>query len=314
MTRRRRRTRQRRCLVACGVVAATVAMGIFFTVGAAVAYWVFSTNTSLPVAMADTLPQGATPSATLASPSPPAVTITFPTKYTFGGTEITSYSLTRYDAYTDAKRRVDQWDLCCRRGRGLLQRFSWSRFVGVHRHADLRNHLARAAEYREQPRFHIDSHRPRSCQWCRRFVRPGLRPGLRRLHGPDRDGGAGGCHHRFGRDHRPEWSGHVGLHRSVVAEGRPERGGVRWKPLGNVGRPLHGRPGRQPVVIQRDGRCYRPVSDRCRIRWRDGGVGHFRRVTGHPRSRQPAGGRRRHLVRPIHGAQLPERTADHHRQ
>ena len=102
MTRRRRRTRQRRCLVACGVVAATVAMGIFFTVGAAVAYWVFSTNTSLPVAMADTLPQGATPSATLASPSQPAVTITFPTKYTFGGTEITSYSLTRYDAYTDA--------------------------------------------------------------------------------------------------------------------------------------------------------------------------------------------------------------------
>lgn len=86
-------------------VAATVALSLVVGVGAAFAYWAFtdSSNTNVAVAAAQTLPQGATPSASVSGAT---VTVTFSMVSTTSGAQITTYSSTRYNASTNAAAAI----------------------------------------------------------------------------------------------------------------------------------------------------------------------------------------------------------------
>jgi hypothetical protein len=77
--------------VTFGVVLALVAAG------AAFAYFVFNGSTSLPLAVADSIPQGAAPSVALSPTNSTTVIATF-TDVAVGATTITDYTLTRYPA------------------------------------------------------------------------------------------------------------------------------------------------------------------------------------------------------------------------
>lgn len=81
--------------------AATVSVALVAGASAAFAYWAStdSSNANFAVAAAQTLPQGATPSASVAGS---AVTVTFPTVRTTSGDPITTYTVTRHDATTGA--------------------------------------------------------------------------------------------------------------------------------------------------------------------------------------------------------------------
>jgi hypothetical protein len=76
-----------------GTLAGVLSFCVLFTAGGAFAYWVTSTSSSVPAAVADTLPQGATPGATT---SGSAVTVSFATVDTTNGTSITAYTVNRY--------------------------------------------------------------------------------------------------------------------------------------------------------------------------------------------------------------------------
>ncbi len=83
----------RRLLAGLGIGTALVLFGVLFTAGGAFAYWLASTTTSVPLAVADTLPQGATPAATTTADT---VAVSFTQVDTTGGTPITAYVVNRY--------------------------------------------------------------------------------------------------------------------------------------------------------------------------------------------------------------------------
>ncbi len=94
------RIASRRARILVLIIGVTVGLGFL---GAGVALGYFLTTASNPAqALADTLPTGATPSATVIPTNTPPVTITFATTATKAGTQVTSYSATRYNANTGA--------------------------------------------------------------------------------------------------------------------------------------------------------------------------------------------------------------------
>jgi hypothetical protein len=83
----------RRLLAGLGIGTGLVLFALLFTAGGAFAYWLASTTSSVPLAVADTLPQGATPSAPTTADT---VAVSFAQVDTSGGTPITGYVVKRY--------------------------------------------------------------------------------------------------------------------------------------------------------------------------------------------------------------------------
>jgi hypothetical protein len=83
----------RRLLAGLGIGTALTLFAILFTAGGAFAYWLASTTSSVPLAVADALPQGATPAATTTADT---VAVSFTQVDTTGGTPITGYIVKRY--------------------------------------------------------------------------------------------------------------------------------------------------------------------------------------------------------------------------
>ena len=72
-------------------------VAVLFTGGSAFAFWVASTPSTVPAAVADVLPQGATPSVpTTSGPNGGLVTVSFTQSATTNGTSLTDYSVKRY--------------------------------------------------------------------------------------------------------------------------------------------------------------------------------------------------------------------------
>ena len=91
MIRRRRRT------AGLVVVSGFMFVAVLFTGGSAFAFWVASTPSTVPAAVADVLPQGATPSVpTTSGPNGGLVTVSFTQSATTNGTSLTDYSVKRY--------------------------------------------------------------------------------------------------------------------------------------------------------------------------------------------------------------------------
>ncbi len=83
----------RRLLAGLGIGAVLALFVVLFTAGGAFAYWLASTTSSVPLAVADAMPQGATPAATSTNQT---VAVSFTQVDTTGGTPITAYEVKRY--------------------------------------------------------------------------------------------------------------------------------------------------------------------------------------------------------------------------
>jgi len=87
------RTPNRRRFAAVAIV---VVVALFGAAGTAFAFWDATFNPS-GVSKADSLPTGTAPTASVAGTT---VNLSVPTVNTSGGTQVTNYNATRYNAYT----------------------------------------------------------------------------------------------------------------------------------------------------------------------------------------------------------------------
>jgi hypothetical protein len=88
-----------RLRAAMAVIGTAGAVGVLGS-GIALGYWL-STTSNPAQAAADSIPQGATPTPSVNPPTSSTVAITFATVSTSGGTNITAYTVTRYNATTN---------------------------------------------------------------------------------------------------------------------------------------------------------------------------------------------------------------------